>query len=226
MPISKPTKTSIINAALATLGQEPIVSLDDETSAQSSVKMMLSKFDIAYREFLASHDWNCARKYVRLNQLSECNNKGWKYCFALPTTPEIMRISQISVNEGDLYYDTNAYYNSYSGGQATYYDIAGGYLYSNYAPIYISYIGLIDPAELDPLVAAAFSYMLASELAYAIPASVTLADYLYQIYRKKLRAAKSADALSRNTPKYDGDVIRARRGFGGPEVVVDHSDEV
>ena len=38
--------------------------------------------------------------------------------------------------------------------------------------------------------------------------------------------SKSADALSRNTPKYDGDVIRARRGFGGPEVVVDHSDEV
>ena len=214
MGIERPTKTSIINAALATLGQEPIVSLDDETSFQSSVKFALAKFDILYREFLAEHDWNCARKTAKLNQLAESNKKGWQYCYALPTSPECLRVSQISIDGGDTYYDYNAYYNGNSGGRACACDIDGTYLYANYSPIYIKYSAIIDPSDLDPLLAGAFSYMLASELAYAIPASVTLADYLHQIYRRKLRAAKSNDAMNRNVPRLEGDAIRVRGGAG------------
>ena len=93
--------------------------------------------------------------------------------------------------------------------------------------MWIKYTGLVDAAMLDPFLASAFSARLAAELSYAIPASTSLAQYLDQIANKKLKKAKSRNALNRNILNPEGEVIGCRyHGHSDRHVRVDMSEEM
>lgn len=214
----------IVNDALASLGEQPIVNLEKENATSTSTLVRM-KYPLVQRALLMEADWNCARITKRLSRLATSPVSGYKYAFQLPTDPECLHVTQISIDGGENFIDLNAYYNRNAGPKESLFDIDGKILLCNSKDVWIKYTGLIDPALFDPFLAAAFSALLAAELAYAIPASASLGQYLEQIANKKLKKAKSRNALDRNILNPEGEVIGIRYNYGSKGIRVDMSEE-
>lgn len=216
----------LVNDALASLGEQPIVNLDKENATSTSVLVRM-KYPLVQRTILMEADWNCARITVKLARLANQPSRGYKYTYKLPTDPECLHVHQISLDNGETFIDLNAYYNWNAGPKEALFDIDGNMLLCNSENVWIKYTGLIDPSKFDPFLAAAFSAQLAAELAYAIPASTTLADYLAQVANRKLKKAKSRNALDRNILNPEGEVIGIRyTGVIDKHLRVDMSEEM
>lgn len=213
----------IVNDALATLGEQPIVNLSN-TNATSTAILVNQKLPLVQRSILMEADWNCARRTVRLTTLDVPPTSGYKYTFQLPKDPECLHVQQISLDGGTTYIDLNNYYNRNAGPKRALFDIDGDHLLANMPVVWVKYTALIDPSKFDPFLASAFSAQLAAELAYAIPASVSLGQHLEQMAKKKLYKAISRNALERNICRPEGEVIGVR-GFGERYVRVDMSDQ-
>lgn len=217
---------NLVNDALATLGEQPIVNLDKDNSTSTSVLVNM-KYPLVQRTVLMEADWNCARVTTKLARLANVQNKGYKYVFQLPKDPECLHVQQISIDGGETYIDLNAYYNWNAGPKEALFDIDGDTLLCNNEEVWIKYTGLIDPAKFDPFLASAFSAQLAAELAYAIPASTSLAQMLEQVARQKMKKAKSRNALDRNILQPEGEVIGIRYyGGEGRRTRVDMTEEM
>ena len=214
----------VVNDALATLGEQPIVNLEKNNATSTSILVRM-KYPLVQRSILMEADWNCARITRKLDRLAARPKNGWAYTFQLPLDPECLQIVQISV-DGEKFIDLNAYYNQNAGPKETLFDIDRTTLLCNSEHVWIKYIGLVDVSSFDPFLAAAFSAKLAAELAYAIPASASLAQYLDQIATKKLKKAKSRNALARNIIKPEGEVLSTRFSSYDGYVRVDMSDEM
>lgn len=217
----------IVNAALVTLGQEPIQSLDNTDTVSSTVTQVRAVVNMCKRKLLRSNDWNCARVTTKLNKIAGYENKyGWQYAYALPTVPECLRVVQISLDEGQTFIDVDYYYNHNAGPKESLFDIDANKIFlCNYDNAYIKYTADIDPAKFDAALADAFAAQLAAELAYALPASAALADYREKVARRKLKEARSLNARERNIGRPEGDVISVRYTGLGRNLRVDMSDE-
>lgn len=214
----------IVNDALATLGEQPIVNLDKENATSTTILVRM-KYPLIQRALLMEADWNCARITSKLSRLSASPKNGYKYTFQLPTDPECLQIQQISIDGGESFIDLNAYYNMHAGPKEALFDIDEDKLLCNSENVTIKYTGLVEPSKFDPLLASAFSARLAAELAYAIPASASLGQYLEQMANKKLKKAKSRNALDRNILRPEGEVIGIRYANGDRYIRVDMSEE-
>lgn len=214
----------IVNDALATLGEQPIVNLEKENATSTAILLRM-KYPLVQRALLMEADWNCARITQQLSRLAQPPKRGYAYVFQLPTDPECLGVRQISIDGGDSFIDLNAYYNWNAGPKESFFDIDGDTLLCNSEIVWIKYTGLIDPAKMDPFLASAFSAQLAAELAYAIPASASLAQYLEQIANRKLKKAKSRNALDRNIIQPEGEVVGIRYTDRDDSIRVDMSEE-
>lgn len=215
----------VVNDALATLGEQPVANLDKENATSTSILVRM-KYPLVQRAILMEADWNCARVTQKLSRLAtESPSKGYAYVYQLPTDPECLQVHQISIDDGETFIDLNAYYNWNAGPKEAIFDIDGDTLLCNSLNVWVKYTGLVDVAKFDPFLASAFSAQLAAELAYAIPASASLGQYLESVANKKLKKAKSRNALDRNILRPEGEVVGIR--FGGPEkgLRVDMSEE-
>ena len=227
--MAKPGYIDLINAALVSIGQEPITSLDNAIDVSPVVTAVKTKVDIVKRKLLRCNDWNCARITTPLNQIANpTNTRGWKYVYQLPHSPECLRVVQISVNKGETFIDLDDYYNRNAGPREALFDLDGEFLLSNIEDVWIKYTADIDAARFDASLASAFVAQLAAELAYTLPASVSLADYMNKLAKQELKAAKSLNARERNIIRPEGEVIGIRYGSWEFEkhLRVDMSDEL
>lgn len=215
----------LANDALATLGEQPIVNLD-KNNATSTAILLRTKIPLVQRSILMEADWNCARRIAKLVKIANASKRGYEYTYQLPTDPECLRIVQISVGDGKPFIDMNAYYNHNNGMPISLWDRDNNVLLCDSDTVWIKYTALISPSEFDPMLASAFSAQLAAELAYAIPASASLGEFLTQIAKRKLSKAKSRNALDRNILMPEGDVIAARYYNADKHVRVDMSEEM
>lgn len=216
----------LVNDALATLGEQPIVNLEKENATSTSILVRM-KYPLIQRAILMEADWNCARITQQLARLADPpqSGYGYQYQYQLPTDPECLQIQQISVDNGESYIDLNSYYNWNAGPKEAIFDTDGDRLLCNSETVWIKYTGLVDVSRFDPFLQAAFSAQLAAELAYAIPASASLVQLLEQIAVRKLKKAKSRNALERNILRPDGEVIAVRRNGPDRYLRVDMSDQ-
>ena len=203
----------VVNNALASLGEQPIVNLD-RNNATSTAILIRQKYPLVLQSLLMEADWNCARFTTKLARIQSHGYGGYQYVYQLPTDPECLHVVQISLDAGRTYIDLNAYYNWNAGPKKALFDIDRNYLLCNAPTVYIKYIGNVGVSSLDPLLASAFSAQLATELAYAITASINLYQQLFQEARRKLAKAKSRNALDRNIRHGVGDVIAIRYPLG------------
>lgn len=225
--MAAPSHIDLVNSALISIGQEPIVALEDAEYMSPVVVAVKHKTDLVRRELLRSNDWNCARVTAKLAEvMMENNYTGWEHVFQLPSDPECLRVVQISVDGGQSYIDLDDYYNYNRGPREALFDIDGNQILSNSPEIYIKYTADIDPAKFDAVLAPAFVAMLAAELSYCLPASVSLSEYMAKMARQKLKSAKSLNARERNIHRPEGEVINVRYGFSDRYLRVDMSDEL
>lgn len=225
--MTAPSQIDLVNSALISIGQEPIVSIDDADYMSPTVVAVKHKVDIVRRELLRSNDWNCARVTAKLAQVAmEDNYTGWEYVYELPSDPECLRIVQISVDGGKSYIDLDDYYNYNRGPRESLFDKDDNRILCNSQEVYIKYTADIDPAKFDSALASAYVAQLAAELAYCLPASVNLADYMAKTAKQKIRSAKSLNARERNIHRPEGEVIGIRYGHSDRYLRVDMSDEL
>jgi cobalamin biosynthesis Mg chelatase CobN len=225
--MTAPSHIDLVNSALISIGQEPIVALEDADYMSPVVVAVKDKTDLVRRELLRSNDWNCARTTAKLAEVLMDNNyTGWKHVFQLPADPECLRVVQISVDGRQTYIDLDDYYNYNRGPREALFDIDGKQILSNSPEIYIKYTADIDPAKFDSVLAPAFVAMLAAELSYCLPASVSLSEYMTKVARQKLKSAKSLNARERNIHRPEGEVINVRYGYSDRHLRVDMSDEL
>lgn len=223
--MAKPSLVDLVNAALVSIGQEPVVSLENTENVSPTVTAVRAKVDICKRKILRMNDWNCARISAKLTKLTDKKRIGWQYAFQIPTEPECLRIVQISVDDGQSYIDLDEYYNHNAGPKEALFDVDGDLILSNSENVCIKYTADIDPAHFDASLASAFVAQLAAELAYSLPASVSLADYMLKVARLEMKSARAINARERNVLRPEGDVISVRYGYGNNALRVDMSDE-
>lgn len=214
----------MVNKALVTVGQQPLVSLASDNSTPTAI-LVKNSIKIITESILTEADWNCARKTEKLAKLANQKHIGWKNAFALPTEPACLQIVQISLDGGETFIDINDYYNHNAGPKESLFDVDEKRLLSNSDSVVIKYTALIDHSKFDAALADAFSARLAAELCYSITASTSNAEYLARVAEKKLRKAKSRNALNRNIVRPEGEVLSVRGGESS-YIRFDMGDEV
>lgn len=220
----------LVNAALATLGEQPLTDLKADFPTPTQV-IVSKQVDLVTRSLLMEADWNFARITAKLSKIpnNDLVKTGYTSIFQLPKDPALLRIVQISTDGGNTFVDFDKYYNHIRRNSRAFFDIDGDTLLSDTdsKDVYIKYIGIVDHSKFDALFADAFVARLASELSYAITASTTNAEYLARTAARKLMKAKSRNNMNRNPDNmYDGDVIAARYSYGGERLRADMSDEM
>jgi len=197
----------VVNAALVTLGEQPIMSIEDNTPTAIAAK---TKAPLIVPEVLKSADWNCARITAKLAKLDTLPNYSrFKNAFQLPTSPEFLRVVAISPDGGETFVDLDAYYNENNDPEVAY-DIEGDKLFCDLDVCVIKYTGSIDVAKMDATLRRVVEAAFAHELSYSITSSTSNASYLEDQYRKKLKKARFINGMEKNARQQEGDVLRAR----------------
>lgn len=167
------SKVEICNLALTQLGADRITNIDDDSE---NARKMNAVYDRILRSMLRKHPWNFASKESALATLSETPvNTEYTYVFQLPS--DFVRLVKTDLEETDDY------------------KILGKKIYSNEESLILKYIYFCeDPNQYDDLFIDAFAARLASELAFSISGDKQLAKMADDLYREKLREAKTIDS--------------------------------
>jgi hypothetical protein len=169
---------AIVNAALAKLGQRPILSLTDNTP---SGRLAGGTYADIRDEMLREHPWNFATRRTTLP--AEATTPAWGFArsFVLPTN--WLRMLEID-NPGDFPWK-----------------LEGGKILTDLpAPISITYIiRVTDPDQMDPSFRDTLASRLAMEWCERLTGSNSLAQMMAQSYKEKLRYARSFDGQEGGT---------------------------
>lgn len=161
----------ICNKALSLLGQEAIVSLDDDSPQAFACRL---HWPLLRDEILRGHKWNCAAGRANLGRLVQTPAFGFKYYFQLPA--DCLMVKELVPAQD--------------------FEVEGNLLLCDSETASIKYIkSETDSTRYDPQLSAAFSFLLASELAYQSTSSASLSGGMASEGNKKLGDAKASDAF-------------------------------
>ena len=180
-----PSVVDICNHAMDLLGAATITSL---TENSKEARLCNRNFDKLRDDVFRSHPWNTAITRATLAKDSTAPAFGFANQFTLPTNPYCLRVLSFwnsSVDNDVAAYDSNVMYK-----------IEGRKILSNEGSCSITYIARItDTEQYDSLLSSAIAHRLASETAYAITGSNSVAQAMQGMYEVRLREAKSVDAM-------------------------------
>lgn len=145
-------KAMIINWALTEIGAGPMFSTADESPlAQNIDNTWQRTVDFAF----GLEDWNWARRTVRLDQLADAPENGWRYGFDLPGD----RIGQAIAFLDQAGHSPRA---------LRQFHIEGGTVYANVPELWAEIRVIVAVDDWDVNFRAAFTKLLASELAIPV----------------------------------------------------------
>jgi len=171
------TEVSICANALRRLGDDPIVSLTDDTERARLCNAFYSE---ARDEVLRSHPWNFAITRQQLSQLSATPLYQYSYQYALPTDPFCLRVLEME-------YSDYVFKIEHLAG-------TGRVLLTDEGTAKIIYIARItDTAQFDSLFIDTLTAKLSVDLAYPVTGSVQLQQNMQKLFESKLREARSVD---------------------------------
>lgn len=167
----------ICNSALAKIGAAPIVSL---TEGSKTANLCAEQYDKLRDDLLRSHAWNFAVRRVKLARLTEPPAFGFSYAYQLPADwLRSLAVQDAPVREATVPYR-----------------IEGRRLVSDAEALYLRYLARVEDAnDMPPDFRETLASLLARELAVPVAQSVNLSQVLDEQYRRRLRRAKSVDAL-------------------------------
>ncbi len=168
---------SICNKALSQIGDEGILSLDDERKAARYCKML---YDPCRKFVLRSYPWRFALKRYTLAPLKEKPLFGYDYQFVMPS--DCLRIWRVVGNKD--------------------FTVEGGMiLYNADVFRFIGIYNVTDVILFDSMFEDVLAARLASELAMPLSASPSLRKELAEMYEYRVSKARSASAFEGKTEK-------------------------
>jgi hypothetical protein len=177
----------ICNGALNQLGASTIISLTEDSK---NARLCNARYTQVRDSLFRSHPWNCLQKRVQL--AADTTAPAWGFTSAYTLPADCLRLLRI------LDYDSN-------------HKVEGRKILTNNSSMKILYVARIeDPNEYDESLRETLSAAIASDIAYAVTSSNTVAQNMYNLYQIKLKDARFVDATEgQNTSQEDGmaDVI-------------------
>ena len=167
------SKVDIINKALAHLGERPITSLSEGTTASDTADAI---FDLLVRECLAEYPWKFARTRATLAPTGVTPPFEWDHEFLLPT--DFIQI----VKTYPEFPQTFAHH------------IEDGKLYTNLSNPQIKYVRYIaEPARYSSGFIAALALLIAFHIAPRVADNERKTQQLYELYLARLQTMRSLD---------------------------------
>lgn len=188
--------TTICNLALAKIGDQSIMSLDDPSVEARMCKLL---YDPTAQELFRIHDWNWAMSLATLAQTAAPPIADWDYSFALPV--DFNRI--VTLNSFGRYEPHPDF------------EIQGNQLLTDESSATISYVKKInDPNLFDPLFVELLAIRIASKLAKPLGGSMDIKQKLDVDFNRQLaesRRIDAADTYPRRKPLWvDSTLVQAR----------------
>lgn len=172
------SEVGIANAALAKLGQRPIIAFTDNTPAG---RLADATYGDLRDEMLREHPWNFATRRTTLP--AEAATPAWGFArqFILPAG--CLRVLELD-NPGDWPWK-----------------LEGGKILTDLtAPLALTYIlRITDPDQMDPSFRDVLAARLALEWCERLTGSNSLAQMMQRLYSDKLRYARSFDGQEGGT---------------------------
>ena len=166
----------ICNNALLDLGEDTIMSLEDDTKA---ARLCNQRWPAVRDAVLRAHPWNCCMAQCRLAAGGDAPL--WRWSMQYPLPPDFLRLvrlvgaDQCEVAEWEVQ------------GERILCDEA--------APVFIAYVRReADPRRFDPLLSEALSARLSASLTYPLTGSTSLAQAWWKVYQERLAEARGVDA--------------------------------
>lgn len=186
------SQISIINQALRYLGEPPIVSLQDNSSAATTAAAL---YDPARRYVLRLHPWQFAAKRAQL--AAAPTPPAFGYGAAFPVPADFLRVIELPDMAATDRWKTEG----------------GSILCNGTAPLNLVYVcDLQDPTQFDSLFVRVLAYQLAGDMAPTISQEQSRQQAMYELAQATLDAERLVDSQSQAAPEYDDDVwLRARR---------------
>jgi hypothetical protein len=171
------SKVGIANLALILLGEKVISSFTQGTPAANFVA---ARYDDVRDELLRQHNWSFAASRIKLARNTTAPVFGFNYSYAMPAD----------------WIKTEAVFDNDSGLGSFTYKVVGMDIETNAENVWMSYIRRVtDPNQMPPDFRAALSHMLAVEGSIALSDNSSLRDRLLPDMERKIRRARSTDAL-------------------------------
>ena len=163
----------ICNSALNMIGASNIISLDEDSKAGRICKQRyINVRDAVFR----SHVWNCLVNRVQLTADVSAPTFEFQYQYTLPTDPYCLRVIKLEFLD-------------------TVYRIEGRKLLTNESQLKLIYVGRDENvSNYDELLSESIAAGMASDLAYPLVGSNTLAQQMFDMYQRKLSEARFVDA--------------------------------
>lgn len=167
------TETSICNSALAKLGAERILSLDDNSERARILKEQYAKHR---DELLYSHPWNFAIDRLALVEVTPAPAFKWAHKFQLPN--DCLRVVATDIPLPTVEWA-----------------VEGRFLLCNYASVSIEYIKKVtEVGKFSPAFCELLALKIAADICYSITQSVTLSEQMLKRYEAALRTTRSYSA--------------------------------
>jgi hypothetical protein len=178
------SKTSIINLALANLGQKLISSADENTQTARTAGLM---YDFVRRTLLRAHDWAFSLQWAELAASTvESPSLTLPYVFALPSNN--LFVKKLSYEGIPLHHQLPyLLFNDEQGNKLI------ACPYENAKLLYVK--DEDNTALFDPAFVACFALLLAAELAVPLAGDSNLAQLMLSKYQSKLDEARQTNKI-------------------------------
>lgn len=202
------SKIQIINMALRRLGEEPIVSIDEESQPAA---VMSDIYTMVLDNELRQWSWPFASTTQELAQVSGETPPDWGYAFQLPSD-YLQMVKLIDPNTGTTIQEWDFRRNQYWGAKNVEWEVREGKLYLNLSAITVKYVyRQTDTEKFDSAFALAFSRRLAMESAPSITEREDIAQSVRNEYYSFISQARgNAGVESRERLDISKEYTRAR----------------
>ena len=188
------TDVDICNMAFLLIGDQVIVSL---TAGNDRSNLANTLLPLKRDSLLREHPWKFATYRVALAADPTAPIYGWDYRFALPTSPYCLRVLGIGEDSPGTIPWT----------------VEGRYILCNESTLKIKYVGRVrDYNAMDFMFADCLSIQLASSFAIALSKQKSIVDMCLELYKQKIQAAKSTNAMEGTQDNIENDQLIAVRG--------------
>jgi len=198
-----PSELSIMNAALAFLGEERQLTDLDADPAPREQRVMKGLLPDLRDAMLRKHPWLCAEARLTLGREALSGAPDWAYANAFVVPTDLLRLWSVDT---DLPYQLGTITRRDGANQvidrrkAIYCDAAG--------PLRIRFVERVDYEHLDPCLAEAMAYELASRAAGPLQADKAMQRSMRDAAREAL-----AMAVTVETSELQDDVVIPRGRF-------------
>jgi len=174
------TKVIICNMAIHLLGAKRISALTDGTE---EAQILTDVYDYILDEVLAAHPWNFAIKRDTLAELATEPEYEFENMFQLPN--DCLRVIRMEDDDAVFSIESDA-------------------LLTDEGEAKIKYIARItDTSKYSPHFVTTLAARLASEIAFPLTNSTSLAEAMFKMYQEKVKTASSCDGQEGTADKVD-----------------------